>query len=66
MPTINEIQTAIKSLPHAEYIRLIRWIHERDWKEWDRQVEGDAASGKLDFLVEEATEEKKDENLKAL
>jgi hypothetical protein len=27
---------------------------ELDWEEWDRPIEKDSASGKLDFLVNEA------------
>jgi hypothetical protein len=42
------------------------WIHERDWKDWDRQLEEDVATGKLDFLVAEAKEEKKNGILKEL
>lgn len=66
MSTVKEIQSAIESLPHKEYMQLISWIHERDWKEWDKQLEDDAASGKLDFLVKEAMEEKKNRTLKGL
>lgn len=58
MLTIKEIQLAIESLPHKEYMYLLNWIHERDWKKWDRQLEKDATSGKLNFLVKEAVEEK--------
>jgi hypothetical protein len=32
-----------------------------DWEAWDRQIEQDASSGKLDFLVDEAMAEKKQE-----
>ena len=66
MSTVKEIQSAIESLPHKEYMQLISWIHERDWKDWDRQLEDDVASGKLDFLVKEAMEDKKNRKLKGL
>jgi len=66
MSTVKEIQSAIESLPHKEYMHLLTWIHERDWKEWDRHLENDAASGRLDFLVKEAKEEKKKGKLKEL
>ncbi len=66
MNTIHEIQSAIGTLPHNEYLRLLSWIHERDFKEWDNQLESDVASGKLDFLAQEAMEEKKNRQLKRL
>jgi hypothetical protein len=31
---------------------------ERDWQQWDERVESDSRSGKLDFLVSEALNEK--------
>ncbi len=54
MVAVQEIKSAIGSLPHKEYMRLLSWIHERDWKEWDRQLESDVAAGKLDFFVRES------------
>ena len=66
MSTVDEIRSAIESLPHTEYMRLLNWLHEKEWREWDKQLEEDAASGKLDFLAEEAMEERTKGNLKAL
>jgi len=58
MTKIQEIQAAIESLPHEEYVRLRQWFLERDWEEWDKQIEIDSEMGKLDYLIEEAFEEK--------
>jgi len=55
---IEQIQVAIESLPYQEYIRLRQWFSERDWGKWDRQIGADSESGKLDFLIEEALNEK--------
>jgi len=66
MSAVKKIQSAIESLPHKEYMHLLSWIHERDWKEWDKQLENDVSTGKLDFLVKEAMEEKKKGKLKEL
>lgn len=66
MSTVQEIQLAIDSLPNTEYVRLMNWIHERDWQDLDKQLEIDVAAGKLDFLAEEAMEEKKNGTLKEL
>jgi hypothetical protein len=32
---------------------------ERDWEEWDKQIEADSKAGKLDFLAKEAMDEKR-------
>jgi len=40
-------------------MQLVRWFSERDWKVWDREIEIDSKSGRLDFLIEEAFAEKK-------
>jgi len=55
---VEEIQVAIGSLPYQEYIRLRQWFLERDWGKWDRQIEADSESGKPDFLIEEALNER--------
>ena len=54
MVTVTEIKQAILSLPKSEYDQIIAWLHELEEQEWDRQIETDAASGKLDFLVADA------------
>lgn len=55
---VAEIQSAIESLREKEYSRLRKWFTERDWEKWDREIETDSESGKLDFLVKEALDEK--------
>ncbi len=66
MTTIKEIKSAIGSLPHQDYIQLLGWIHDKDWSDWDKQLEVDAKSGKLDFLAKEAFAEKKNKKLRKL
>lgn len=66
MARVQEIQSAIGSLSQAEYARLRQWFLERDWEQWDKQVETDSESGKLDFLVKEAFDEKARGHLKEL
>jgi hypothetical protein len=39
---------------------------EEGWEEWNKQIEKDAVSGKLDFLIEEAFREKMRGQLKEL
>ncbi|MDH3601599.1 MAG: hypothetical protein OEU26_18455 [Candidatus Tectomicrobia bacterium] len=66
MSTLEEIQSAITSLSPEDYARLRQWFADRDWERWDRQIEEDAASGKLNFLIEEAVVEKAQGRLREL
>ncbi len=58
MAGIEAIKEAIEALPDDDYIKLRRWFSEKDWRKWDNQIEKDSKSGKLDFLVREASDEK--------
>jgi hypothetical protein len=35
------------------------WIHQREQAQWNEQIDRDSASGRLDFLSEEAVAESK-------
>jgi hypothetical protein len=52
MTQVELIQAKIESLSQEEYARLRRWFAEKDWERWDKKIEKDAASGKLDFLID--------------
>ncbi|MBI4325802.1 MAG: hypothetical protein HY674_11130 [Chloroflexi bacterium] len=64
MSTVDEIEHAIEQLPAPELTRLARWILERDNEKWDRQMDQDAAAGKLDFLIKEAKTARKNGTLR--
>ena len=66
MSSVEEIQSAIVSLAPKEYARLREWFIERDWEQWDQQIEADAQAGKLDFLIAEAMAEKAQGQLRNL
>jgi hypothetical protein len=66
MTQLERIQDEIEALSHKDYVRLRKWFAEKDWEEWDKQIETDANAGRLDFLVEEAMAEKAKGNLKEL
>ena len=66
MAQLVEIKKEIEALPKQEYINLRQWFAEKDWEIWDKQIEEDSNSGKLDFLIKEALQEKNNDNLKAL
>ena len=54
MLNIEKIQAAIESLSQEDFQELREWFAEKDWLLWDKQIEADAAEGKLDFLQKEA------------
>jgi len=66
MSRVEEIEKAIDALPEEEYIQLRKWFSEKDWQKWDRQIEADSQSGKLDFLMREALEAKAKNKLREL
>ena len=52
--SVTEIKEAIKELSPAEVTELASFFHEIDNDAWDRQMEADAASGKLQSLIQQA------------
>ena len=60
--SIDEIKTAIESLPDEYYIELRQWFSEKEWQNWDAQIERDSKSGKLDFLLKEAFKKAQTDN----
>ena len=66
MSKIEELKAEIESLPSEEIAEIYRWLSERDWEQWDKEIEADAKAGKLDFLMRETREEKAKGTLKDL
>jgi hypothetical protein len=66
MSKIDELKAEIESLPSEEFAEIFRWLSEKDWERWDKEIEADSQSGKLDFLVREAREGKAKGTLKDL
>ncbi|MDW7681964.1 MAG: hypothetical protein SCK70_15485 [bacterium] len=64
MLKVDELKSAIEALPENEYVELRRWFSEKDWQDWDEQIEADSNSGKLDFLIKEANDQKKSGKLR--
>jgi hypothetical protein len=54
MSTVVEIQEAIARLNETEREELRLWLDAYEEDDWDRQLTADAASGKLDFMREQA------------
>ena len=66
MSKIDQLTAEIEKLPDEDRAEIFRWLSEKDWENWDRQIETDSRAGKLDFLVREAREEKAKGTLKDL
>jgi hypothetical protein len=58
MNTVEEIEQAAERLVPSEFARLASWVSARYHDLWTRQMERDAAAGKLDFLFNEAETER--------
>ena len=54
MSTVSENESAIEQLPPGEKWNLIHRLRDALWQDWDKQIEADAAAGRLDQLVHEA------------
>lgn len=57
--TITELEQAVTHYRKKDFARFREWFEEYEAKLWDEQIERDAASGRLDQLLEEVDEEYK-------
>jgi len=57
MDRVEEIETAIDSLPPEDYSRLVGWLRALEQSRWDEQLDRDSSTGRLDFLFTEAENE---------
>ena len=55
--SVEEIESAIARLPPSELARLAEWFEEFQARVWDRRIEQDVQTGRLDGLIEEAERE---------
>jgi hypothetical protein len=56
--SIEEIEQAIQSLGEDEFARIAERVHALEQERWDAELDRDASSGKLDFLIAEAREDR--------
>jgi hypothetical protein len=54
MTRVQALEQEIETLSPEELVELRTWLDERDAEAWDREIERDAASGKLDELFEKS------------
>jgi hypothetical protein len=62
MDAVNE--QAIQALSEDEFARIAERVHALEQERWDAELDRDARSGKLDFLIAEAQEDRKHGRLK--
>ena len=54
MTKLKKIEQDIASLTPGEVAKLARWFAEFQADVWDKQIEDDAKSGRLDSLADQA------------
>ena len=54
MSPVEKIEAQIAKLSSKDVARLTKWLVEYDAALWDKQIEQDAKSGRLDKLAAEA------------
>ncbi|WP_041429294.1 hypothetical protein [Synechococcus sp. PCC 7502] len=57
MNQLETIEKQIAELDRDSYIRLRDWFIEFDHSVWDKKIEADSTTGKLDFLINAALTE---------
>ena len=57
MTKLEAIERDVQSLTLEELAAFRDWFAEYDWQVWDRQIERDAAEGRLDRFAAEALAE---------
>jgi hypothetical protein len=57
MSRVEELERAIQELSPEEFAEIARRVSAIEQQRWDEQLDGDAAGGRLDFLIEEANNE---------
>jgi hypothetical protein len=66
MSMLDDLRAKIENLPSEEFSEIVRWLSEKDWERWDKEIEADSQAGKLDFLEREGRHEKAKGTLKDL
>ena len=59
MSSVEEIERAIRELSREEFAQVAERVHAIEQERWDTELDRDARSGRLDFLIGEALEDRK-------
>ena len=66
MTMLVKIEEDIKNLPDDEFSQLRQWFQDFESKRWDKQIENDINSGKLDDLAKNAINDFKNGKFKTI
>lgn len=66
MTKVEMVEREIEALSPEELATLRKWFAAYDADEWDRQIEADAISGRLDDMAEVALAEHRSGNTRHL
>jgi hypothetical protein len=55
--SVEDIEFAIAKLPPDQFARFAAWFAEYQAEQWDRQIEQDLRSGRLDSVIQKARED---------
>ena len=55
--SVEELEKAVSKLPREELARFTAWFQDYLSEAWDRQMEADAETGKLDELIDQAKQD---------
>ena len=58
MSTVEQVEDALRRMTPEERATFRAWYAEFDADEWDRQLATDVATGRLDWLIAEAKQDK--------
>ncbi len=58
MSKIDDLKAEIENLSTNEIAEIFRWLSQKDWERWDKEIEGDSQWQKIDFLIRETHEDK--------
>jgi hypothetical protein len=64
--SVEELEKAVTKLPPDQLARFRAWFEEFAADEWDKQIERDAKSGKLDKLLAESEADFRDGRVRKL
>ena len=54
MSELESLQEQVRALSRDELAQFRAWFIDRDWIEWDAQLEDDVQAGRLDALAGQA------------
>ncbi len=58
MSAIEKLEREVQQLPPDQFAEFAAWFNRLQNEQWDTEMDEDSASGKLDFLFEEAKAER--------